>query len=92
MGVDREIYKNGKHVCSLGRAYHFKNLIDDEYITQFKMSLVAQMLWSDDPDELWVQVTAFNENLDYFIEECRKLGASALVDYMVEDGLSVVDE
>lgn len=92
MGVDRNIYKNGKHICSLGRAYHFHNLIDDEYITQFKLSLVAQMKWHEDPDELWAQVTAFNENMDCFIEECRKKGASALVDFMVEDGLSVVDE
>lgn len=92
MGVDRCLYLNGKCICNLGRTHYFENLIDDDYITQFKMSVVAKMNWSDDPDESWAEVATFNEELDYFIEEIRKLGANALVENMVDDGLTVLDE
>ena len=86
MGTDKILYKNGKYVANLGRAYHFENLWDEQDINEFILRIAAQMHWSfGDNERLDDEIQEYSEKMRSFIDECKRLGAKALLDYMLED-------
>jgi hypothetical protein len=93
MGVDKNLYSNGKYICSFGRAYRFQDLYTEQDIEEFVAKLVAKMHWPMDYEEMCDQVMDFSRDMRGFVEECKRLGAKELVDYvLIEDGLEVKDE
>ncbi len=92
MGVDRYVEKNGKYICELARSYHFTDPIDIDRITEFKMILAASMMWPEDQEERLQEVREFNNTMDWFIDECKKLGRVQVCEWMIDEGCEVRDE
>ena len=93
MGLERNLYKNDKYVCGLGRTYNFDNIITDSDINLFKLHLVSKMLWPEDEESREYAVNYFNELFEGFIEEIQCRGANNLVEYILEEtGMEIVDE
>jgi hypothetical protein len=76
----------------VGRTHLYENLIDEDYLTLFKMALTARMRWPKDDDDVWIAVREFNDNIDAVIDEIIKLGRHDLIETMIEEGVEIRDE
>lgn len=85
MGVDKNLYHKDKCVVNLGRAYHFQNLWNHDDINEFIIEIAAKMHWPLDYEELGEQVREFAAKMHGFIDECKRLGASELLEFMLEN-------
>ena len=93
MGAEKHLYRDGKYVCSLGRSYRFKDLYDDDDIHQVLIEIAAKMHWPQDYTELEEQCREYADKMHGFINECKRLGAKELLDYiLMDEGVTVKDE
>ena len=74
MSVERNVYKNGKYICTLWPSHNFNNLLDDEEIALFKLHLVSKMRWSDDGETRYMEVEEWNYAFNDFIQDVISLG------------------
>ena len=93
MGIYKRLYHGNKCIANLGRAYHYEDEYDSDYIMHLKLELFAAARTPITEDNVSNIVGTYESTLDAIIDHYQAKARNDLINTILQDGaLTVRDE